>query len=85
MSASWSFIIHDRAFQCSDDTGAFLGFIGELDSCRIYDTLADGWSWERIETIRRFHVATFWIITSIPVLYVVWIIFRSKQYNQKLG
>jgi len=72
ISASWSVVIHERAFHCVDDTGAFLGFMGGLDSCRMHDTLSAGWTWDRIETIRVIHVSVFWVMAFCPLLYLVY-------------
>ena len=81
VSGSWAALIHERAYHCDDGFngffGAFLGFMDSLESCRQYDELSEGWTWDRIETIREYHVAAFWVIALCPLIYMLYSYVRA--------
>lgn len=79
VSISWGVMIHEKAFHCSDDTGAMLGFFGDMESHRqASDKLASGWTWGRIEVIREMHLLAFWLLVIGPFC-VTWI---SSLFNR---
>jgi hypothetical protein len=72
VSFSWGFTIHEKAFHCQDDTGAFLGFIGGIeDHQQARDVLSPGWTWGKIERVRILHFVAFWILAACPILVAI--------------
>lgn len=71
VSISWGVTIHETAYHCTDDTGAFLGFLDSHELCKKHDTLNSGWTWDKIEAIRGYHISAFWFIFLAPLILMI--------------
>jgi hypothetical protein len=62
----WSTQIEGRAFRCNDDTYPFVWFRTDLDTHRqAGDTLASGWSWEKIRRVQRLYEAAYYPLSLL--------------------
>jgi hypothetical protein len=78
----WSTQVEGRAFRCNDDTYPFVWFTTDLDAHRqAGDTLASGWTWERIRRVQRYYVAAFYTLWffAMPLAYLALFRFTSKS------
>ena len=70
-SVVWSVQIEGRALHCNDGPTVIAGFLTPVaDHKRAGDVLADGWTWEGVEVIRRRYLASITLLWMVSYLYL---------------
>ena len=77
--SSWDAHIEGKAFHCTD--GDFPFFWTDMATHKAAgDALSPGWTWEKIEGVRRHYVGAFLLIwASISGVPVLFLIYRSRR------
>ena len=69
---SWSACIEDKAFHCWDI--GFGSFWQDIDvHATAGDTIAAGWTWERLKTVRLHYLEAFWLLWALISAMSFWI------------
>src|SRR5450631_4037457 len=79
---SWGAHIEGKAFHCTEE--GFDMYWTDIDSHRgAGDTLAPGWTWEKLKVVRLHYIEVFWLIWAvISVIPFLFCVFHKQRPNQ---